>query len=159
MLPRLFASLRIRLIILVLLAALPAFVLVTYGAATQRQHELEEAQEDALLFTRRIVSDQDGLLRSSRALLATFAQVRQIQDKDVGPCNELMATLLAENPAYANLYAGDSSGTVFCSALPSGLGVSMADRDYFQAALASSTYAMSKYQIGRASGKPSMALG
>jgi|GEM_PF-1688690 len=159
MLPRLFAGIRIRLIILVLLAALPAFVLVTYDAAEQRQHELEEAQKNALLFASRMVSDQDELLQSSRALLAAFAQAHQIQDKDAGPCNEIMAASLAENPAYANLYVADTGGTVFCSALPSGLGVSMADRDYFQGALASSTYAMSKYQLGRASGKPSMAIG
>ena len=44
----LFGSLRTRLILLVLLAVIPAFGLTLYSGLEQRHHALSRAQEDAL---------------------------------------------------------------------------------------------------------------
>lgn len=57
-----FSSLRARLLLLVLLAVIPALGLILYTAAEQRRAAAGEAQANALRLARSVSSGQDDLI-------------------------------------------------------------------------------------------------
>ncbi|HEX7589172.1 MAG TPA: hybrid sensor histidine kinase/response regulator, partial [Anaerolineae bacterium] len=159
MIRSLYASLRARLILLVLLALLPAFVLALYGDLQQRRLETLQVQDNALRLARSIASDQARLLDSAHQLLAVLAQLPQLHSRDMAPCNLLMAGLLKQYPVYANLGAADPNGDVFCSGVPLQNPVNIGDRAYFLNALQTRDFAAGEYQVGRITGIPGLNTG
>jgi len=68
-----FSSLRVRLVILVLLAIVPALVLTLYSGLVQRRQARSDALNSALELTEKASDDQDGLIERTRQLLVALA--------------------------------------------------------------------------------------
>jgi serine phosphatase RsbU (regulator of sigma subunit) len=64
--------------------------------------------------------------------------------------------MLSAYPLYFNFGVADPAGNVRCSAIPLRSQVNVADRPYFQAALATRGFAIGDYQIGRITGQPAL---
>jgi PAS domain S-box-containing protein len=154
----LYASLRARLVLLVLLALMPAFVLVLYGDEQQRRLETHEMQDNALRLARTVAFDQLRTLDAAHQLLAALAQLAPLHSQDMSACNVIMADLLKHYPAYANLGAADLSGNVFCSGVPLNGPVNIGDRTYFTNTLQTRDFTIGEYQIGRISGAPGLTV-
>ena len=71
----------------------------------------------------------------------------------------MLRTLFADYPRYANLGVIKTNGDVAASALPLTNTVNLADRSFFQRALATRDLSIGDYQVGRITGKPSFNLG
>src|SRR5918912_866234 len=69
------ASLRVRLLLLVLLAVLPALGLILFGAAEQRRQAADSLQAEGLRLARLAAADQEDLNESSRQLLIILARL------------------------------------------------------------------------------------
>lgn len=143
------ASLRVRLLILVLLAFVPAFGLLVYSALDQRRQSALEVQETALRLARLAASDQGRLIVETRQVLISLARLPQVHGRDASGCNALFASLRSEYPLYANLGAIDQDGRLFCSAIPVEGAVNLADRAYFRRALETGEFTIGDYQVGR----------
>jgi hypothetical protein len=154
---RFFSSLRFRLLLLVLLAVVPALGLILYTAAEQREAAVVDAQENALRIARLAASDQERLVEGARQLLTALAQLPSVRNHDEAQCTLFLADLLKQYPLYENLGAIDPNGNIFCSAIPSGRNVNVTDRGYFQHALQKSGFAVGEYLIARITGKATMA--
>src|SRR3712207_4739977 len=118
MIPFPFASLRVRLLLLVLLTILPIFGLVVYTTREERQRETAAVQQDALHLTHLAASNQEHLIEQTRQLLLALAQLSQVRERDAAACSALVANFLQHYPLYANLGAVEPDGDLFCSALP-----------------------------------------
>jgi signal transduction histidine kinase len=159
-----FAGLRSRLLLLVLLAVLPALGLTLATNLAQRRQAVAQAQGEALRLARVVAGDEERLLEGARQLLVLLARlpaVREAADGDPAPCVALLADLLAQSPRYANLAVARADGEVVCSAVPAppGAAVSAADRAYFRRALEAGDFAVGEYQIGRITGRASVNFG
>ena len=151
-----FSSLRVRLLLLVVLAVLPALALIVYTAAEQRRGAIADVQETALRVARLAASDQGRRIASAGELLVALAQFREVRLRDGARCSTLFAEVLKRYPLYLNLGAVNSSGELFCSALPISEPTNVADRAYFKRAVASRDFAVGDYQIGRVTKKASV---
>lgn len=154
-----FAAVRVRLLLLVLLAVIPAWGLMLYSAGEQRQMATETVQQDALRLARIIAAGQDGFIEGARQILTTFAQLPEIRNGDMPACNRLFTELLAKFPNYANFGVIAPDGRVTCSALPLSAQLNLADRGYFHRAMEGREFAIGEYQIGRITGKASVNFG
>jgi len=154
-----FSSLRVRLLLLVLLAVVPALGLILYTAAEIRKSASVEAQTNALGLAQSVASSQDDLIEGARQLLISLAQLPQVRQRDSDACNTLFANLLKQFPLYVSLGAVDAKGNPFCSAIPIKTPFSAADRTYFQRAVQYRDFAVGDYTIGRVSGKASLNFG
>jgi len=150
------SSLRVRLLLLVVLAVLPALALIVYTAAEQRRAAIADVQETALRVARLAATDQGRRIASAGELLVALAQFREVRLRDGARCSALFAEVLKRYPLYLNLGAVNSSGELFCSALPISEPTNVADRAYFKRAVASRDFAVGDYQIGRATKKASV---
>ncbi len=157
---RLFASLRIRLILLVLFAILPAVVLTLYTASQDRQRETKEAQSEALRLAQVISIQEEELITATRQLLVGISHSSDVRSGDPALCSAFLTHLLEDHfQRYANLGIIKPNGDIFCSAVPISGTVNVTDRKYFQRSVQTRDFAMGEYQIGRVTGKPSVNFG
>jgi len=154
-----FSSLRGRLLLLVLLAILPASGLILYTAWEQRRQATSEAQQKALHLAAIAAADHERLIEGARQLLAGLARLSEVRTRDSRACSALFADLLKQYRVYANLGAIEPDGNLFCSALPPGGPVNLADRAYFRRALDTRAFAVGEPQVGRVTGKATVNFG
>ncbi len=150
------SSLRVRFLLLVILALLPAFGLFGFIAWQHRRLATAEIQQDTLALARLISFEHARVIEGAHQLLAALVTHPAVAGGDPGACSRLLADIRQRHPRYVNLGAARVSGEVFCSALPVPWTVTAADRTYFQRALATRDFAVGEYQIGRISGRPTV---
>ena len=109
------SSLRSRAIFLVLLAIFPLLALTLYSYFDQRDRAIREVQRDELIAARNLAVIQETMISDDRQLLATLAQLPQVQRRDRDACNALFAELLKQSPHSATIVATDSEGRLFAS--------------------------------------------
>jgi PAS domain S-box-containing protein len=147
------SSLRTRLVLLVLLAVVPALGLILYTASEQRRAATAEAEENTLRLVRLAANNQRQIFEGTRQLLTILAQIPIIRKSNLPECDQLLADLLTQQPIYTNFTVLDTQGKRLCSAIPYSASVNAADRAYFQRALQTRKFAVGDYQIGRVSKK------
>jgi signal transduction histidine kinase len=153
------ASLRTRLLLLVLLAVIPALGLALYTNLEERQLRKAQVQEQAMRLARLVSADHERLIGDARRLLVNLARLPAVRDRNPAACNVLFADLLTRHSSYVNLGVADADGNVFCSALPMTGPVYVGDRIYFRRALETRDFAIGEYQVGRISGKATLNFG
>src|SRR5688572_10166107 len=156
---RLLSSLRVRLLLLVLLAVLPALGLIVYSAVEQRRIGTEAAQLEAKRLVRTTSSMNERLIEGARQLLITLSQLDTVRNRDGAACSVLFSNLTRLQPAYANIGGINLDGTVFASAVPFIENVNLADRAYFVDATNRLAGSFGSYQIGRITKKSSVNIG
>ena len=150
-------SLRTRLLLLVLLAVIPALGLALYANLEERQLRKALVYEHAMRLSRLISADYERLIEDAQQLLVTLAQLPAVRDLNRAACNALFTDLLAQRSAYANLGVIDADGNIFCSALPGQ--VYLGDRVYFRRAFETHDFAIGEYQVGRLTRKATVNFG
>jgi len=154
-----FASLRLRLWLLVALALIPVLILMFFIAAEQRRRAVRDVQDQALRMAQIISSDQERLIEGTRYLLSVLAHVPDVRDHSPAACQQFLASLLQDNPLYALFGLANRAGDVTCSAMPSDEPVNIADRQYFVGAVVARDFAVGEFQIGRITGKATINFG
>ena len=154
-----FSSLRVRLLLLVLLAVIPTLGLTLYTNLEERELRKTNVQEHALRLSRVVSADHERLIEEARQLLVTLARLPAVRDRNGAACSALFADLLTQHLSYANLGATDVDGNIFCSALLLTRPVNTADRAWFEQAVRTRDFAIGEYQVGRVTGKPSVNFG
>jgi predicted ester cyclase len=148
----LFKNLRVRFMFLVLLAVLPALGLLIYSTSEQRNQAIADARSEASRLASLAAADEERQIEGTRQLLVVLARLPEVRGGDAAECNSLLADLLTNFPAYANLGVIAPDGQLSCSGLPSSGPTYLGDRAYFQRAMESRDFAVGGYQIGRVTG-------
>lgn len=141
-----FSSLRVRLMVLVILAALPVLALILYNTVDQRSADIDQSQEETQRLNRLAVSTQEEWLEGARQLLISHSHIPAVRNRDAVACNEFFASVLKDYPFYANLFAAVPNGDIFCSVIPLKQPVNIADRAWFQRAVSSRDFSIGDYQ-------------
>jgi diguanylate cyclase (GGDEF)-like protein len=152
------SSLRYRLLLLVLLAALPAFALVFFTADEQERQAVQRAEDEALRVARAAATDQARLIAGARSLLTGLAQLSDVQMHNGRSCSSLFAEVQRRFPLYANVGAIRPDGEVFCAARGAQRLENAAVQPFFQRALAAREFAVSGYLADASTGKPVLTL-
>lgn len=153
-----FFTLRVRLLLLVLLALVPVLALVLAAGLEARHAEGSRVQEQAMQLVRQIARDQEQSINESRQFLITLAQLPALLARDAAACSRFMANARKQYPRYANLGALLPDGRVFCSAQPFTPGTRATSNAWFRRALESRDFAMSDYHIGGITGRAVVTL-
>jgi signal transduction histidine kinase len=155
----LFSSLRVRLLLLVLLAVIPALGLTLYTNLEERQLRKAQVQEHAMRLSRLVSADHERLIEDARKLLAALARLPGVREGKRAACGTLFADLLTRHSSYANLGVVGVDGNVLCSGLPMTGQIYVGDRAYFRRARETRDFAIGDYQIGRITRKATLNFG
>ena len=149
-------SLRLTLIIVCAVALTSALTL--YNTFDARRAAIAEYGDNVQRSARLASVAHEQLITSARSTLATLAVTPAIQRGDWSACRALLADMLRLNPSYANVGVIALDGTLVCSALPPSDPVNLADRGYFQLAVATQSFVIGDYQMGSVAHAPTQNL-
>jgi diguanylate cyclase (GGDEF)-like protein len=152
------SSLRSRLLLLVLLALLPALALILVTAWEQRQLAATDAQESALRVARVAASNLERLIEGARSLLIGIAQAPAVQPGNPRACGALFGDLRRRFPIYANLSEATVAGDITCSAQTLRNPINVSDQPYFLRARATHDFVVSGYAVEPVTGRPALIL-
>ena len=141
-----FSSLRFRLLLLVLLAVVPALGLTVYTYVDLRRLTANDAKREALRLARIAASGQEDTVKDTRQLLFALAQLPEVHGADRDACSVFFARLLNQYPQYALLGVIEPDGDLLCSAFPTSGPANLADRSFFQRVLETHSFSISEYQ-------------
>jgi diguanylate cyclase (GGDEF)-like protein len=111
-------GLRWRLLLLVLVAVLPALGLILATAWEQRRLAAEGVGEEALRIARLASTTQDRLIEASRSLLVGLARLSDVQMHYARTCSAHFSEIGRQFPLYRDVGAIRPDGVVFCTARP-----------------------------------------
>ncbi len=138
-------SLRFRAVSLVLLCLFPLLGLLIFSYVQERNRAIAEVKLDAVALARNLAQLQANLVDDSHQLLATLAQIPQVQNRDVAGCEAIFAKLQKTNDRYSTFLAATPDGNVFASVPPVESPLNVKDRQYFHSAVETG-----KFTVGRA---------
>ncbi|OGP27386.1 MAG: hypothetical protein A2038_11260 [Deltaproteobacteria bacterium GWA2_57_13] len=154
MIPSFFSSIRARLLLLVLVAILPALGQSLYTEWEQRQEATAEARARVLRIARRLSLTENAFIDGAHHLLLGLAELPEVRRHDSSACSARFSRLHKELPAYTSLIATKPNGDLFCSSIPYAGPLNFADRLWFQKVVETRAFSTGEYVIGRITGKP-----
>ncbi|MGH6896739.1 MAG: PAS domain S-box protein [Geminicoccaceae bacterium] len=149
-------KLSVRLLILVLIAALPVLALQVQGLVQDREQLKAATAKQALDLARLAAAQQDQFIEGARHLLTAAAQLPEVENRNAPECDQRMAEFLVQFPTIIAIGVVAPDGVPFCSGLGGFTGITFADRRYFQQALRDKSLAISGHIIGRQTGRPQL---
>jgi two-component system, LuxR family, sensor kinase FixL len=143
-------NLRVRLLVLVILAILPSLVLIVGSGIDQRRRATENAREEALRIAQLAALRQDSLVEAIHQTLTLLAQLPQVHSDDPADCSTFMQQISRYYQNFTAISAALPSGEIYCSSFPGAEGLDISDRPYFQSILESRRFTAGHYTIDRA---------
>lgn len=140
------ASIRTQLVILVLLAVLPALGIVLLTGIGLRDAALRAAEDAALRQVQSMAVHHERVVDNARLLLATLAKAREVRQLDAQACQNLLTDILAKNEAYSALALVDPEGRLVAASPPNASPHSV-DLPAFRSALHVNRFSMGEYHL------------
>lgn len=154
-------GLRSRLMLLVLAALAPVFVLFSCSAAKNQQTVLALAQSSLQSEVLLAAAHQQRLIDRVAQLLVDIASGPSIKDTRNRLCVEYLKNLQTRDSIYSNLGVIGLDGKLSCHALASGDPgeIYIGERTFYQQVIDGQKFSVGEYAVSRSTGKPGIAFG
>ncbi|MFJ7565935.1 EAL domain-containing protein [Herminiimonas sp. NPDC097707] len=152
-----FDSLRVRLLVLVLLAIVPPVILTVYGAWKERQQAIHMAEDNLQQLTQLAATSEARSIEGAQQLLSVLSTIPELRG-DAKTCNQFLAGILRKNEGYVNFGLAQLDGSVSCSAVPLNDKVNLAGRSHFKRSIQDRAFAAGDYVFGNATRKHAINL-
>ncbi|MCL2458493.1 MAG: ATP-binding protein [Desulfobulbus sp.] len=140
----LFGSIRKTLIVLVLLAVLPALAILLYTGWELRRQVVQEAEDYALRQVQAMAAHHERVVDNARLLLMALAKSSEVRNLDIAACRALLPEILANNTAYLSFSLADANGRVLVAA-PEAVDGNISDSPFFRTAMDSGSFTVGNY--------------
>ncbi|OIO02407.1 MAG: hypothetical protein AUJ49_06165 [Desulfovibrionaceae bacterium CG1_02_65_16] len=109
-------SIRLKLLLLALLASLPALGLALYTGISEEHQAVRAAEQKAGHLVLDLAQRQQQLIASTRQFLATLTLLPAVRKLDGEASAPLFRALLAANPIYSDIVLSNAQGKILASA-------------------------------------------
>ncbi|MEE4254102.1 MAG: histidine kinase dimerization/phospho-acceptor domain-containing protein, partial [Desulfuromusa sp.] len=144
-------SIRKKLLILVLVATMPVFI-VLLGTELQNSHRAAQlAEKDTAIYLSGFAEIQRRITNSTHTLLRTVASIPDIYSLDEEKSRVILSTLLETNPIYTNVILVDLKGNVVAAGKnhDSARALNFGDRKQFNEAIISKGFVSGEFVVGK----------
>ncbi|MCG6202051.1 diguanylate cyclase domain-containing protein [Psychromonas antarctica] len=149
---RLFQTLQSRLILLIILVALPGLACLIYHSFVARKEAINASLQQAINVVNVTTENQAQLITKTQHFLQVLSTLKALSNLKSDECSTTLSNILKLNDSYINLGAPRADGELLCNASPLKKSVNVADRPYIQQALATRKFSIGKFQVDRAIG-------
>ncbi|KON80346.2 EAL domain-containing protein [Azoarcus sp. PA01] len=149
------SRMHVRLLLLILITALPALAIIVNTGLEQRREASAAAEKMVLLTARQIATRQRDMVSHLHRLLEGLArspEVRQLNSG--GECSAWLEKLVRLHELYAEVFVAGLDGRITCRSQSFSHTVDISDRSYFRRVLERRDFAMGDYQNSRFDGQP-----
>jgi len=135
-----------------LVAMLPLAAILFYNLYAIRAAKEEDLHAEASRSGQLASLEMQRILDGLKNAMFAISAAPPVQKLDVPACNSYMKAVANRMPQLAGIAVLDARGVIRCMQEPGGLGVSLAEKDYFKQAIQGS-FAVGEYTIGALSGE------
>ncbi len=146
-------NLQIRLLILVVLAFLPALGFYWYANGALRDLQVEAKEKDLLQRVTMVTSEYRNLTEEANAFLGTLSEVPAVRDAQFPGCTETLRNIMDHVPNYTTISVIGVDGYLTCGSLTPEGDLYLGDRAYFVRANAVRSFAVGEFALGRITGE------
>lgn len=152
---KIFQTLRVQLLSLVLAALTPGAILLGYSIYATTQHSIREAKGSLHTLARITAAGTSRFLTSNQESMELFAKRPLVRALDGNRCDPVIYEFRDLFPRFANLTTITLDGTAVCSAVPQpgGKPVNVAETEWFQRALTERRFLAGHPFIGPITGR------
>ncbi len=150
-------SIRVQLLLLTALVALPAAGIIVVSGLRLRGEALRHAEVETQQVADALVAEQWNLVTGAEQVVTVLAQLPEVRARDPRVIS-VLRSLLVLNPAFSNVFIADRPGNVWASAVATP-GFNVADRRYFANAVRTGRLSSGEYVVSRATSRPAINLG
>jgi PAS domain S-box-containing protein len=147
------ATLRVRLVLLVLAAIAPLFILSLVTSTLNADAAIKRATRNLQAMAALVAGNQQQMAETARQVLTAVAHSPDVIDANGVRCSSYLAELNRIYTVYANLGIIGVDGYARCHGLDNGIAPFLGDRSYFRDALATRGFVSGEYIFGRLTGK------
>jgi signal transduction histidine kinase len=151
-------SLRARVAVVVVLAFVPAFVVVYIVARNDRSEAREDSADETRELASNVATQYETLLGDTRTLLRAIGSVAP-NDIILAQCDSALAAIVRQSPVYDNLVVLDDDRSVICSARPASRAVDRTNSDWFATTLADGDFVGLAEGVAGSAGTFTIAVG
>ncbi len=155
---RFWDRLRIRLLLIVALASLPAFAVFFSYAVNDRRNALAQAAAQVSTYAQLKIDYYGEFATRTRGMLESLAANPAIISGQQPECSNILASLLVRIPDYTNFSVVRADGQRLCSAIPVTNDINLLGRDSIRAALGSGEFTVSGYELSTDTHSPVVTL-
>src|SRR6476646_9509712 len=139
-----------RIVLLVVLAALPALAFTIYSTLDERARTEAHARQELRRLVRLAAHQQAQVIEGARQTLVAISLVPSVVLNDPARCSQYLEKLLEQSTGiYHSMGIYGPDNVLFCNALPWKGKVVSPDRLYVNLAKSTGKFAVGEYQIGR----------
>jgi len=148
-------SIRKKLVVLVLLATAPVFIVLIGTKLSNRQNAVVNAQKEAAQLLTGFTEVQYRVTEATRTLLKTIATIPEVKSGNVERSRVILSTLLEANPIYTNAILVDISGDVIAAGKghENARHLNFANRKQFKDAIRLKKFSSGEFTVGKATMK------
>jgi len=147
-------TLQVRLLILVLLAFLPALGFFWYANGELRQLQMEAKEQELVQRAHDVELEYQAILEQSRDYLATLAEFPEVRMGRAPTCSEYLHRAIQHIEAYTTISLIGMDGYLACGSVTPESDLYLGDRAYFLRASSRNAFAVGEFTLGRMSGLP-----
>lgn len=151
-------GLRAALILLVLIAVIPVFVVVIQSSVSEQKNRIERASANMQALANLGAAHQEQLIEGARQMLVAISRSPAVYGDNPAECSAYFSGLQQFYPAYTSFGLLDAQGNRLCEQASGRPVVNSGDRYFFRQAVASGDFTVGEYLVGRVSGKSAMAF-
>ncbi|MFO1501541.1 MAG: ATP-binding protein [Verrucomicrobiota bacterium] len=152
-------GLRVRLLLLVLLPAIPGLVLAVYTNLKQREAGRFRVELDAIRVVQLAASKQAGLIDATRQQLNGFSKLPEALGTNKPVYQAFFAGVLGLFTNYVDFGLLEINGDVVASSQKSPVTTNLADRAMLERIVRTREFAIGTFEAGEAGARPSLLFG
>lgn len=152
------SKLSVRLLLLVLLAAVPVFAVEAFYELEGREQRRTEAGLEVQRMADLVAGQLDRMIEGAETVLVTIGHFPSVRERDPETCNDTLIRLAARFPNLDTVGVAGPDGAVVCNSVPRSPPLNLADRPYFQRAVQTRALTVSELLAGQLSGRKLLAL-
>lgn len=148
-------TIRTRLLLVIAMVVLPLAGIRLFRIEQDGRVQIAQARARVVEMAQAGVRSSQDVIEQARLTLDILSHVPLMTAAGMrANCNGLLTGIQQTRPWSAGLHIADATGTVICSSMPETIGANLADRAYVRQAIASNSFVVGDFMIGRKSGRP-----
>jgi diguanylate cyclase (GGDEF)-like protein len=147
-------TLRTRILLIILLASLPAAALFVLESSRQYEKSHRAAENTMMAMARLVASNESKTVQGIKDTLLAISEQPFVQNRDLPTCRAKLRRLTKLYPAYDNFSFVDADGNILCAGIPLAFPINVKDRPYFQTMQREKRFVGGDYLISRVTGLP-----
>lgn len=155
-----FSTLRSRLILIIILTAIPGILLLVQVGYAQREAAKQDTLDEVIHLAKVASSVESLMVDNAKSFLLTVSHLPTVREKRYDECNDLFQHMFEEHfDYYSAFYVADLEGNILCSPPEKHAPPDFEECEHYQNLIKANDFTLSSYHICRVTGKAVFSIG